>query len=68
MPGAQVIVDQLKAGAAVIIISIDDSERRINRIGSRQNGMGGAPRLDAALRHGKTFRQNIQLLIRIAHI
>lgn len=39
VPGAQVIVDQLKAGAAVIIIGIDDSERRINRIGSRQNGM-----------------------------
>ena len=66
---AQVIVHQLKALRAIVVVGVDDRKRRIaDGLLGGQNRVGGAPGLHAALGHGKAFGQAVQLLVGIAHL
>ena len=62
------IIQQAVGLDAVIIIGIDNGERPVNLGRSAQHGMGRAPRLRAARRHGIARRQRVELLIGIAHV
>ena len=67
--GAQVVVDELEALRAVVVVGVDDRKRRVaDGLLGHENGMGGAPGLDAALRHGKALGQLFQLLVGVADL
>ena len=67
--GAQVVVDELKALRAVVVVGVDDRERRVaDGFLGHQDGVGRAPGLDAAFRHGEAGGQFVQLLVGIADL
>ncbi len=53
---------------AVVVVGVDDGERRINDMARRQHRVGGSPRLCAALRDGIALRQIVQLLEYVTHL
>ena len=66
---AQVVVHQLKALRAVVVVGVDDRKRcAADGLLGSQDGMGSAPGLHAAIGHGKAFGQAVQLLVGIAHL
>jgi len=67
--GAQVVVDKAEALRAVVVIRVDDRERRIaDGLLCHKDGVGRAPWLDAPLRHGEPLRQLVELLVGIADL
>ena len=53
---AQVVVHQLKALRAVVVVGVDDRKRcAADGLLGSQDGMGSAPGLHAAIGHGKAF-------------
>ena len=52
----QVVVHQLKALRAVVVVGVDDRKRcAADGLLGSQDGMGSAPGLHAAIGHGKAF-------------
>ena len=67
--GAEVVVDKAEALRAVVVICVDDRERRIaDGLLCHKDGVGRAPGLDAPLRHGEPLRQLVELLVGIADL
>ena len=67
--GAQEIIDEPEAFGAVVIVGVDDRKGRIaDGLLCRQDRVGRAPGLDAALRHREAFGQFFKLLVGIAHV
>ena len=58
----QVLIRQLERARAVVIVRVDDEERRIEEFAAAQHRVPRAPRLHAPFRDGKALRQLIQLL------
>ena len=63
----QVVVDQPEAGRAVVVVGVDDSERRVERFGRCKHRVGRAPGLDAAFGNREPGRQLVQRLVGVAH-
>ena len=65
---AQILINQGKTDPSVIVIGVDDRKRGVNHIGSGENGVCGAPRLDAPFGNGVARRQQLEFLIGVAHL
>ena len=58
----QVLIRQFERARAVVIVRVDDEERRIEEFAAAQHRVPRAPRLHAPFRDGKALRQLLQLL------
>ena len=57
-----------KSIASVKIVSVHDGERLLHHIAGGAQGVGGAPGLFPAFRHGEAFRQVVQRLESVIHL
>ena len=62
------VVDGLDGGGAVIVVRVQNSKGTVDGILRASDGMGGAPGLCPALRHGKALGELVYLLEHIPHI
>ena len=61
--GGEEVAGQPERAGAVVVVGVDGGEVALDGVCGAEHGVGGAPGLHAALRHGKALRQAIQGLV-----